>query len=232
MSRLDFKANYDKVLSKIEEAAHLSGRNAKDVQLIAVSKFQPVQSILEAYHAGCRVFGESRVQEALDKIPHLPDDCKWHFIGSLQTNKVAKVLPFASLIHSVDKLSLAQKISSLSQEKTSILLQVNISGEGTKHGLSVEAWEPCLEEINQLPHLNICGLMTMAPLTTDEGVIRLCFRKLYELQQKWKTQMREPALFKELSMGMSNDYQIAIQEGSTMVRIGSALFRGEKDKQG
>ena len=219
-----FKSKLEAVQNAIDNSARSSGREAKGIQLIAVTKFQPVETIQEAYHCGCRNFGESRVQEALDKIPVLPSNCDWHFIGPLQMNKVGKVLSAFSLIHSVDSLRLAEKISALSQQPTSILLEVNVSGESSKHGLAPEEWIGCLEKLNHLPHLKIRGLMTMAPFTQEENLIRPCFRKLSRLLEEWKREMKEPSIFKELSMGMSNDFPIAIQEGATMIRIGSALF--------
>jgi len=221
-----FKENYQKVQSTIAEVAHSCGRNPSDVKLVAVTKNHSIDQIKEAYQAGCRSFGESRWQEAEEKIKQLPIDCEWHFIGSLQKNKVIKVLPHFSLIHSVSDLSLATKISELSQENTSILLQVNVTGETTKHGLSSEEWSKSLEVLNGLPNLTLRGLMTMAPFTQDEKVIRTSFRKLYELLQKWRGEMRDPESFTELSMGMSNDYPIAIEEGATLIRVGSALFEG------
>jgi PLP dependent protein len=219
-----FKERYSIVQNKIGEAAHSCQRLDSDVKLIVVTKYQPIEAILEAYQAGCRSFGESRVQEAEEKIPCLPEDCDWHLIGSLQKNKVGKALSLFNVIHSVDSLSLAKKISD-QNGKIHILLEVNVTGEESKHGLSPEEWERTIEKLNELSHLQVIGLMTMAPFTQDEKVIRSCFRKLYELQQKWKGEVRAPDLFTELSMGMSNDYTIAVQEGATMLRIGSALFK-------
>lgn len=220
-----FKDRYQLVQNKMTEAAHACGRPVEEVQLVVVTKYQPIEAIREAYEAGCRVFGESRVQETEEKIPLLPNDCEWHLIGSLQTNKVGKALGLFKIIHSVDSLGLAKKIAALSQQPTSILLQVNVSGEKSKHGLPPDEWEQIIDRMNELPHLQVKGLMTMAPFTKDEKVIRTCFRTLYDLQHKWKGRMRDPAMFTELSMGMSNDYPLAIQEGSTLVRIGSALFK-------
>lgn len=222
---LSLKQRFDNVLSGIDQAAQASGRNPDSIKLIVVTKFQPVESLREAESLGYHRFGESRVQELLLKVPQLPAGCEWHFIGPLQVNKVSKVLPHVSLIHSVDNLKVAQKISSVAQQPTAVLLQVNVSGEASKQGLSPVDWEARLDEVNLLPHLEICGLMTMAPFVQDEKVLRTCFRTLYELLHKWKPRMRNPSLFKELSMGMSNDYPLAVQEGATMVRIGSALFK-------
>lgn len=157
---------------------------------------------------------------------HLPD-CRWDFIGSIQKNKAAKIAAAFSLIHSVDTFDLAEKISQVSLEKgttTAILLQVNVSKEASKHGLSPDEWERNLEKVQNLPHLCIKGLMTLAPFTTDRESIRSCFRKTADLLRVWQKKMQEPLLFQELSMGMSGDFEIAIQEGATLLRIGSALF--------
>jgi len=219
--------NYCQVARNVREKALACGREPQEITLIAVSKSRPIESILSVYQEGGREFGESRVQEATDKIPYLPKDCSWHLIGTLQSNKVLKAVSTFSLIHSVDTPLLAQKISQNSQARgvvTSILLQVNTSGEITKHGLSPEEWERSLEEINHLSHLKVEGLMTMAPYTEDQKLIRSCFRKLYQLRESWKRRLKDPASLHHLSMGMSNDYLIAIEEGATLLRIGSAIF--------
>lgn len=218
------RENYQKLLDKMANAVDRSGRNMADIRLVAVSKNQPLESILEAYNAGCRFFGESKVQEAEDKIPFLPQDCEWHLIGSLQKNKVGKALKLFQVIHSVDSVSLAERLSKLSDRPVPILLEVNVSGEESKHGMNPERWEESLEKV-QLPNLIIVGLMTMAPFTQNENILRSCFKKLRTLLERWKTRMEHPEQFKELSMGMSNDYMIAIEEGATIVRIGTALFK-------
>lgn len=218
---------YGQLKQQIKEKALACGRNPNEIGLVAVSKNYSVNAMQAAYQEGCREFGESRVQEALEKIPLLPSDCKWHLIGNLQSNKVSRAVSSFQLIHSVDHPLLAQKISQVSQAKgiiTPILLQVNTSGEVTKHGLSAEEWQKSLEAINQLSHLRIEGLMTMAPYTHDQHLIRSCFQRLCQIREEWRKQMKEPACFQHLSMGMSNDYLIAIEEGATLLRIGSALF--------
>ena len=220
-------SNYHQIKDAVREKAIACGRKIDDITLITVSKTQSIEAIQETYIQGCRDFGESRLQEALEKINRFPSDCKWHFIGSLQKNKVQKVISSFQLIHSVDTLELAEKIEELSKSKkqnTSILLQVNVSGERTKHGLSSEDWEKVLDRLNSLSHLKIEGLMTMAPLTNDTELIRSCFRQLYALRDRWRVRMREPNLFHHLSMGMSHDYLIAIEEGATLLRVGSAIF--------
>lgn len=221
---------FAEVEKRVREKVLSCGRRAEDVQVIAVSKGCSVASLQSTYHEGCRAFGESRIQEAAEKMPVLPPDCLWHLIGSLQRNKVVKAVGSFSLIHSVDTLQLAEKISAVSQDKgvvSSVLLQVNTSGEKTKHGLSRQQWEPLLDAVNALPNLRIEGLMTIAPLSQQEQEIRSSFHLLYELRERWSALMREPALFHHLSMGMSHDYPIAIEEGATLLRIGAAIF-GER----
>lgn len=219
--------NYAAVAQKVREKALSCGRKPEEVNVIAVSKNISLESIQTAYQEGCREFGESRIQESLGKIVELPNDCIWHFIGTLQSNKVGKVISSFQLIHSVDTLQLARKISQASQDrgiKTSILLQVNTSGEASKHGLSPEGWEQALDAINQLPGIKVEGLMTMAPFTDDQQIIRNCFHKLYILRENWRSRVKDPFIFQHLSMGMSHDYLIAIEEGATLLRIGSAIF--------
>jgi PLP dependent protein len=221
--------HYSEVAQSVWEKAMACGRQPQEITLVAVSKTWPVQAIESVYQEGGREFGENRIQEALEKIPLLPEDCRWHFIGTLQSNKVGKSISHFCLIHSVDTPLLAQKISQASEARgvtTSILLQVNTSGEKTKQGLSPEEWESFLESINQLSHVRIEGLMTMAPYTEDEKVIRSCFRQLYQLRERWRKQMKDPAIFQHLSMGMSHDYLIAIEEGATLLRVGSAIYGG------
>lgn len=193
----------------------LEKTNKAGAKLVVVSKYQPLSKILEVYGEGCRDFGENRIQEALEKIAEAPADINWHLIGSLQKNKVNKALGKFSLIHSVDSFELAEKLSRSGQE--SVLIQVNTSGESSKHGLSIEEWRPFLDSLFSLPNLKIEGLMTMAPLTEDIKIIRQTFRKLRLFGEELK--------LPQLSMGMSHDYEIALEEGATIVRIGSAVFK-------
>ena len=203
------------------------------VKLVAVSKFQPVSSMLEIYEQGQRIFGESKVQELVSKYETLPNDIEWHFIGHLQTNKVKYIVPFVTLIHGVDSLRLLQEIDKCGQEinKTiDCLLQMHMAQEETKFGFSAKELEKVLNssEFNALKNIRICGLMGMASYTDDENQIRKEFRWLAEYFNKIKTSyFCHDDFFNELSMGMSGDYQIAIEEGSTMVRVGSSIF-GER----
>ena len=197
------------------------------VTLVAVSKSQPIERITEAYAAGQRIFGENRVPELLQKYAALPKDIAWHFIGHLQRNKVRSIIPFVQLIQSVDSFPLLQEIEKRAAEEGKIidcLLQVKIAQEETKFGLSFPEAEVALNEAVRFQHVHITGLMGMATNTDDTAIIRQEFCSLAQLFQKLKREF--PALH-VLSLGMSNDYQIAVEEGSTMVRIGSKLF-GEK----
>jgi len=189
---------------------------------VVVTKNHPLEDVLDLYEAGCRHFGENRVQEALSKVEGAPSDIQWHFIGTLQKNKVPKVLGSFSLIHSVDSPDLAEAISKRSQEMTPVLLQVNTSGEATKHGLSPEQWLQTIEQVNCLPNLDIRGLMTMAPFTEDKAIIRSCFACLRKFRDQLESELGKE--LPHLSMGMSHDYQVAIEEGATLLRIGSAVF--------
>lgn len=211
---------YLESLQKVYQKAENCCRKGSDIRVIAISKGQSVTAMRALYQEGCRDFGESRVQEALDKQAQMPTDIRWHFIGSLQRNKVSKVMGRFALIHSVDSLDLAKKISELSQWRqlvTPILLQVNTSGEPSKHGFTVKEFEAELKHLFQLSGVSISGLMTMGPQTGTVEEIRSAFRTLHYLANM------HPALT-QLSMGMTMDYSIAIEEGATLLRLGHALF--------
>jgi pyridoxal phosphate enzyme (YggS family) len=213
------------VRSRIAEAATRSGRKAQDITLLAVTKTFPFETLRAAYDAGLRDFGENRVQEALDKIPLLPSDIRWHFIGQLQTNKINKTLGKFVLIHSVESLRLAQALSQrVVGVPQDILLEVNTSGEASKSGVEPEAALSTAEAIGQLPNLRLRGLMTVGPLTEDVGKVRDAFKKLKGLFEDIRGKRGTGQDFSILSMGMSGDFEVAIEEGSTLVRIGSALF--------
>ncbi len=199
-------------------------------QLVAVSKFHTEKDILEAYSTGQRIFGESKVQELLKKQENLPKDIQWHFIGHLQTNKVKYIAPFISLIHSVDSLDLLEEINKQAQKANRIipvLMQIHIAKEDTKFGFSYEECENLLSEIQweKYAYVKIHGLMGMATNTDNKLQIRSEYQQLAAFYKKVKKDfLPEDTNFKELSMGMSDDYQIAIEEGSTFVRIGSSIF--------
>ena len=202
----------------------------QNVSLVCVSKFHPENAILEAYNCGERIFGESRVQELLAKQTKLPADIQWHFIGHLQSNKIKLILPTVSLIHGVDSSNLLKEINSRALKAgrvVSCLLQVHIAREETKFGFSIEEIHQMLSgiEFGSLENVQINGLMGMATLTDDKEQIRAEFRTLKQLYDELKREyFQNNENFCELSMGMSDDYQIAIDEGSTMVRIGSSIF--------
>jgi len=197
--------------------------------LVAVSKTQTKESILELYDAGQRIFGENRVQELVAKNEELPDDIEWHFIGSLQRKKVKQLIPFVSLIHSVDSIALLEKINSEAtkqSKKVNVLLQFYIATETTKQGLTLSEIEPHLKKlVNDLKSIRIIGVMGMASFVNDRDQIQKEFAHLKEIFDHMKSHYFSSSPdFKTISMGMSGDYKIAIEEGSTMVRIGSLLF--------
>lgn len=203
------------------------------VKLVAITKTKPIEDIMQAYNTGHLIFGENKVQELSQKQPLLPGDVQWHMVGHLQSNKVKYIAPFVNLVHSVDSLKLLQTISKegiKNNRKIDCLLQVYIAMEESKFGLSEEEVIEILnsDEVRSLTNVRICGLMGMATYTEDENVVRKEFRYLKELFNKLKSSyFSEKSYFSELSMGMSGDYKIAIEEGSTIVRIGSLIF-GER----
>lgn len=216
--------NIKKILSEIPS----------NVTLVAISKTKPLEAIMEAYNSGLRIFGENKVQELTTKYEQLPKDIEWHLVGHLQTNKVKYIAPFVSLIHSVDSLSLLREIDKQGKKNNRIircLLQVYIASEETKFGLSEKELNELVnsKELSSFTNVSICGLMGMATFTENTSQIRKEFNSLYHIFQRLKaTQYANNHEFKEISMGMSSDYTIAIEEGSTMVRIGSDLF-GERN---
>lgn len=221
--------NYLQLKTHVKALSQQYGRQADDIKIIAVTKNHPWETIAPVYLSGCTDFGENRVQEALAKQPLAPPNIHWHLIGTLQANKIGKVLGKFSLIHSIDSLILAEKLSRKSLEaglKTSILLQVNTSGEATKHGWTLEACRRDYEKMLAFSGIAIEGLMTMAPDTHEEKVVRMCFSNLRHLQEMLAQAGGRP--LPQLSMGMSNDYPWAIAEGATLLRIGTSIF-GERD---
>ena len=217
-------------MSISSEIERLNNELPSTVKLVAVSKFNPSEAIMEAYQAGQRIFGESRPQELLQKVQELPEDIQWHFIGHLQTNKLKMVLPYASLIHSVDSERLLMEINKYAVKnnlKVKCLLELFVAQEETKQGFSKEELMQLMEKLQQEPleGVEICGLMGMASFVEDQQQIRGEFAALKEAFD----QIREKYIsthpnFNELSMGMSGDYKIAVEMGSTMVRIGTTIF--------
>ncbi|MCK5169470.1 MAG: YggS family pyridoxal phosphate-dependent enzyme [Bacteroidales bacterium] len=201
-----------------------------NVKLIAVSKTKPVETILEAYKSGHKIYGENKVQDLVDKYNELPKDIEWHMIGHMQSNKVKYIAPFVSLIHGIDSFKLLKVVNKEGEKnnrKIDCLLQFHIAKEETKFGLDLNEATEFLksEEFKNLNHINICGVMGMATFTENENTIRPEFKELvYIFNQLKNTYFLKNDNFKEISMGMSADYKIAIEEGATMVRIGSLLF--------
>lgn len=220
-----FNENLNIVKKNISNALNKTGRSLEGIKLVAVSKTKPVEMILEAYNLGLRDFGENKAQELKTKVAELPKDINWHFIGHLQTNKVKEVVQVAELIHSVDSIKIAGEINKRARaiEKVqNILIEVNTSDEDTKFGLSsIEQVKEIALFCTEASNLNLCGLMTMAPFTDNKKILRNCFIKLREMKENLNYNGFN---LKELSMGMTNDYEIAIEEGATIVRIGTALF--------
>ena len=215
------------VRKRIEENCRIAGRSPDEVTLITVSKTKPVEMLLEAYEAGARQFGENKVQELTAKIPQMPEDIKWHLIGHLQTNKVRQVIGRTTLIHSVDSIRLAKEIERESEKHnlvTDILLEVNAAREDSKFGFYLEDTEEALRQISRFPHVRVKGLMTIAPFVANAEDNRPIFRKLYEFYVDMKSKNIDNVNMTVLSMGMTGDYEVAVQEGATMVRVGTGIF--------
>ena len=228
---INIEANLNGVKNEIAQAAQVSGRKVTDIELIAVSKTHPTEIVREAVDAGHLVFGESKVQEARAKIPLLPSNIRWHFIGHLQKNKIRHALPLFEMIHSVDSLELAQAIDRIAHEDglhPRILLEVNVAGEGSKFGFKATTLRAELESLLLLPRLSIEGLMCIPPLAEKAETSRKYFVELRELRDalEQEFQMKLPYL----SMGMTNDYRVAVEEGATLVRVGTAIF-GERKRR-
>ncbi len=221
------KDNLKQVEENIAQACKRAGRERSEVTLIAVSKTKPVEMLQEIYDEGIRDFGENKVQEICEKYGQLPEDITWHMIGHLQRNKVKQVIDKASLIHSVDSYRLAQEISIQAQKKNicmPILIEVNIAQEESKFGISAEETIQLVEEIAALPNLSIKGLMTIAPAVTDPEENRPYFQQIKQLSVDIKNKNIDNVSMDILSMGMTGDYAVAIEEGATMVRVGTGIF--------
>jgi pyridoxal phosphate enzyme (YggS family) len=213
---------------QITEAAERSDRDPGRVNVVAVTKYVSVERTQEALDAGLTHFGESRDEGLLKKVEALGSTPSWHFIGTLQSRKVKEVLPFVDYIHSLDRRSLAKEINKRADKEINCFVQVNVSGEESKHGLSLDATLPFIESLQEFSSIKVIGLMTMAPHTDDVNKIRSVFKQLRELGERIQNLSLEHAPCNELSMGMSNDYEIAVEEGATYVRIGSSLVGNEK----
>jgi PLP dependent protein len=221
--------NLKHIRSNIEQASNRSGRNQEEVTIIAVTKYVSVERAQEAVEAGILHLGENRDEGLLNKWNHLGDKPTWHYIGTLQTRKVKNVIDKIDYLHSLDRLSLAKEVDKRAYHKVKCLVQVNVSGEESKHGMEPETVLDFIRDLKQFQQIQVEGLMTMAPYTDDESQLRKCFQQLKTLQQEVQQLQLDYAPCRELSMGMSNDYQIAVEEGATMVRIGSALVGEESE---
>lgn len=221
------KDNLEEVERRIREACARSGRNREDVTLVAVSKTKPAEMIREIYDAGQRDFGENKVQEMTAKNEILPADIRWHLIGHLQTNKVKYIVGKAHMIHSVDSVRLAQTISreAVKHEcEVSILIEVNVAGEESKFGVAPEDTESLVRQIADLPGVKICGLMTIAPNVSNPEENRPVFKRLKELSVDIGDKNINNVTMNVLSMGMTGDYEVAVEEGATIVRVGTGIF--------
>lgn len=219
--------NYRQILDKVNKVAIESDRNTDDVTLIAVSKTKPIELLKEAYEAGARDFGENKVQEIMDKYPLMPSDVKWHMIGHLQTNKVKYIVDKVEMIHSVDSLKLANEIDKQAKKVNRIvkvLIEVNVGEEDTKFGLNVDETENLVREIAKLSNVKIMGLMTVAPYVDDPEKNRGIFCALKQLSVDIDSKNIDNVNMLCLSMGMSGDYEVAISEGATFVRVGTSIF--------
>ena len=225
--------NLERVRRQIASAAAKSGRSPDAVELVAITKMHPAERVREAVEAGQSLFGENRVQEARAKIPELPSNLRWHFVGHLQKNKVRQALPLFEMTHSVDSLALAQDINRIAEEEglhPRVLLEVNVAGEGSKFGFSSEKIRDQMEELLALSRLSILGLMTIPPVSKESETSRKYFVQLRELRDRLQTEFRVD--FAQLSMGMTQDFPIAVEEGATLVRVGTAIFGERRSGKG
>lgn len=225
------KENLAMVEDRVKAACDRAGRSYGSVTLVAVSKTKPVRLVEQAYEYGIRQFGENKAQEMKEKYDMLPKNINWHFIGHLQTNKIKYVLGRAALIHSVDSMHLAEAIEAECVKKkldADILVEVNVAQEATKSGIKTEETESLIRDIAKLPHVHVKGLMTIAPFVENAGNNRMIFRTLKELSVDIAGKNIDNVSMNILSMGMTNDYEVAIEEGATHVRVGTAIF-GERN---
>lgn len=221
------KDQLQEVEKKIQAACDRAGRKREEVTLIAVSKTKPVETLQEAYDLGVRIFGENKVQELTVKYEALPKDIHWHMIGHLQTNKVKYIIDKAELIHSVDSLKLAETIEKEAAKHdliADILVEVNVAEEESKFGMKMEEVIPFVEKVSAFPHVRVRGLMTIAPFVEDPEENRSIFADLHKLYIDIKKKNHDNDTVSVLSMGMTNDYEVAIEEGATMVRVGTGIF--------
>ncbi|TKD71734.1 YggS family pyridoxal phosphate-dependent enzyme [Pseudalkalibacillus hwajinpoensis] len=225
---MNVRANLETITRNISEACERSSRESKDVKVIAVTKYVSVNRTKEALDAGVTNFGESRDEGLLEKVNALGTDPSWHFIGTLQSRKVKEIIEHVDYIHSLDRRSLAKELQKRTGREVNCFVQVNVSGEESKHGLSPDETIPFIESLKDFPMIKVVGLMAMAPNTENREEIRDVFKTLRTLSETVQDLSIAHAPCRELSMGMSNDYEIAVEEGATFVRIGSSLVGNEK----
>ncbi|WP_338016786.1 YggS family pyridoxal phosphate-dependent enzyme [Lysinibacillus cavernae] len=223
--------NLNKLHDLITAAEKKANREGNDVQIIAVTKEVSVERTQEAIDAGLIHLGENRPEGLNRKISEIQANVHWHYIGSLQTRKVKQVINYIDYLHSLDRLSLAEEIEKRAEKPVKCFVQVNVSGEESKHGLTIEEVLPFVEALKSFTMIQVVGLMTMAPNTEDEASIRSVFKQLKQCQQQIAEQGFAHAPCTELSMGMSNDFEIAVEEGATFVRVGTALVGNERGEQ-
>ena len=219
--------NLKQVEERIEAACRRAGRDCGSVRLVAVSKTKPAEAIAEAYAAGQRLFGENHAQEIVAKKPILPEDIRWHFIGNLQKNKVKYLVGNVAMIHSVNSEGLAAEIEKQAAKHgivQKILLEVNIAGEESKQGAAPDQILPLLQFCETQPHIKLCGLMAVAPQAENPEESRPVFVRLRRLREELRPLLKDPEAFRELSMGMSGDFEVAVEEGATLIRVGTLIF--------
>lgn len=224
---MNVQENYQTIRSNIQKICERIGRNPDEIKVIAVTKYVSINRAKAAIDAGVIHLGENRDEGLNDKYAELGDDAVWHFIGSLQTRKVKNIIDKVEYIHSLDRFSLAKEIDKRAEKLVKCFVQVNVSGEASKHGKSPDEVIDFIKELETLSSIQIVGLMTMAPFTDDVDTIRTCFRQLKKLQKDVQALNLKNAPCLELSMGMSNDYEIAVEEGATFIRIGTSLVGKE-----
>jgi hypothetical protein len=222
--------NLERVREQISEAAKKSGRSVDEVELVAISKTHEAAKVREAIEAGQKLFGENRVQEARVKIPELPSNLRWHLVGHLQKNKIRHALPLFELTHSIDSLALAQDVNRIAEEEglhPRVLLEVNVAGEASKFGFTLEKLREQMETLLALPRLSILGLMCIPPIAEEAEASRKYFVELREQRNRLQTEFHVD--LSQLSMGMTQDFAVAVEEGATLVRVGTAIF-GERTR--
>ena len=227
---LSIAENLERVRKQIAHAGAKAGRAIDEIELVAITKMHPAEKVRQTIEAGQTLFGESRVQEARAKILELPSNVRWHFVGHLQKNKIRHALPLFELFHGVDSLALAQEMNRVAADDgmhPRVLLEVNVAGEGSKFGFSPDKLREQMEELLALPRLSILGLMTIPPIAEQAEASRKYFVELRELRDRLQTEFRVDLA--QLSMGMTQDFPVAVAEGATLVRVGTAIF-GERSK--